>query len=175
MGLSKTCMHLHLLVRDCVHCTHLQVSQDQEAKANEKEAREQARKTKEAAQLYAALQVQQSQLDELWHKYQATCSAICLPLHPLLPLYHMLMTVFRKRYPQTAMHARAYARNANVRIQPNELGKNKSLGIWRSSGSRLNKKGRCASCGKRKKNLADRSCRCVRGVGVPLRAGPAVG
>jgi len=172
MGLSKTCMHLHLLVRDCVHCTHLQVSRDQEAKANEKEAREQARKTKEAAQLYAALQVQQSQLDELWHKYQATCSAICLPLHPL---YHMLMTVFRKRYPQTAMHARAYARNANVRIQPNELGKNKSLGIWRSSGSRLNKKGRCASCGKRKKNLADRSCRCVRGVGVPLRAGPAVG
>jgi len=172
MGLSKTCMHLHLLVRDCVHCTHLQVSQDQEAKANEKEAREQARKTKEAAQLYAALQVQQSQLDELWHKYQATCSAICLPLHPL---YHMLMTVFRKRYPQTAMHARAYARNANVRIQPNELGENKSLGIWRSSGSRLNKKGRCASCGKRKKNLADRSCRCVRGVGVPLRAGPAVG
>jgi hypothetical protein len=44
------------------------VSQDQEAKANEKEAREKARKTKEAAQLYAALQVQQSQLDELWHK-----------------------------------------------------------------------------------------------------------
>jgi hypothetical protein len=103
-----------------VHCTYLQVSQDQEAKANEKEAREQARKTKEAAQLYAALQVQQSQLDELWHKYQAPCSAICLPLHPL---YHMLMTVFRKRYLQTAMHARAYARNANVCIQPNELGK----------------------------------------------------
>lgn len=72
-----------LILRARVHFIYLQVGQDQEATANEQEAREQVRKTMEAALLSAALQAQQAHLDELWHKYQALSSTICLLLHPL--------------------------------------------------------------------------------------------
>jgi hypothetical protein len=58
----------------CTHPCLSQVSLDQAAKTSEKEAREHVRKTKEAAEMYAALQVQQSQLDELWHKYTTPLS-----------------------------------------------------------------------------------------------------